>query len=146
ANHRDFKLVRLANKTTFHRDDLPWDMALAWTYKDLDHPITPFAGVIDQLSNDLLVATRASFESDIAGHANIVEGGISFNRGQTRDSRFENVRGRRGALRTSDDQTATNLEAFIEDQFTFGGGFTGIIGATAAHNTREVRRRYTNPT
>lgn len=145
-NRRDFELVRLANTTTLHRDDFTWDVSAAWTYKDLDHPITPFAGVIDQLSNDLLLSTRLRHEHLLFGRPNTLVAGLLHTYGETRDSRYENVRGRRGALRSSDDQTASNLEAWIENQHSLGSGFVAIVGASAARNTRKVERRFTRST
>jgi iron complex outermembrane receptor protein len=137
-NKRDYELVRAASKTTVTAADSTVDFVAAWTYKDLDHPITPFVGVIDQLSNDALIGTTLTNTGDLAGRENQLRAGLLLNVGVTEAATFVNqLGGRRGALSADADQTATNLEAFAEDQLALGGGFTGIVGATAAHNRRE---------
>jgi iron complex outermembrane recepter protein len=144
-NKRDFQLHRLASKTTLTHGATVWDLSAAWTYKDLDHPITPFAGVLDQLSNDLLLGLTSTHTADLFGRENKLRGGILYTRGRTDAAVFENLLGSRGDLRSLDQQTATNLEAFLENQHPLGAGFTGILGLAASRNVRENDRRFQNP-
>ena len=144
-NRRDFELYRLANKTTLRDGDNTWDFTAAWTYKDLDHPITPFAGVLDQLSNDLFAGITFTNTGDLAGRENRFRSGISFSYGSTDYSAFENVLGSRGARRFRDEQTATNLEAFIENQLHLSDELTLTTALAAAYSTRENDRRFSNP-
>ena len=144
-NRRDFELFRFANKTTFRDGENTWDFTAAWTYKDLDHPITPFAGVIDQLSNDLFVGTAFTNTGDIAGRENRFRSGLSFSYGNTNNAVFLNNTGKRGALRNRDDQTATNLEAFVENQHHLTEGLALTTSLAAAYSTRENDRRFSNP-
>ncbi len=130
---RNFDLLRLATKTTVRTGDTRWDFSTAWSYKDLDHPIFQ---VVDQLSNDLLLGATAIHEGDFGGRAHRLRGGLWLNRGQTNAANFVNIAGRRGALVTAATQTATNLEAFVEDQISLGRGFTLVLGASAAANRR----------
>ena len=131
---RDFDLLRLASKTTVRTADTRWDFTAAWSYKDLDHPIFQ---VIDQLSNDLLLGASATHTGNFANHDHRLRAGVLFNRGQTNAANFVNTAGRRGALVASTTQTATNVEAFFEDQLALGHGFTLVAGASAAANRRE---------
>lgn len=140
-NRRDFELYRIADKTTIRNGNDTIELIAAYTYKDLDHPITPFVGVIDQLSNDLLIGGTYTREGQFFGRENRAKAGIFLTRGQTDAATFANVLGKRGALTADADQTATNIEGFVEDQLALGNGFTGILGATAASNTRENKQR-----
>jgi iron complex outermembrane receptor protein len=131
---RDFKLLRLANKTTARTGETVWDFTAAWTHKDLDHPIFQ---VIDQLSNDALLGVAATHAGDFAGRAHRVRAGLLYNRGVTRAANFVNAAGRRTALVSAATQTATNLEAFAEDQVALARHFTLVLGASASTNRRK---------
>ena len=144
-NRRDFELFRLANKTTLRDGANTWDFHAAWSYKDLDHPITPFAGVIDQLSNDLAVGLTFTNTGDLAGRENRFRSGMSFTYGETTDARFLNNLGARGAMRNKDEQTATNLEAFIENRHQLTGALSLTTSLAAAYSTRENDRVFSNP-
>jgi iron complex outermembrane receptor protein len=139
-NKRDFDLVRLASKTTVEVGaDTTIDLITAFTVKDLDHPITPFVGVIDQYSKDLLLGTTLTH----AGDTLFLRAGLMLTQGQTDAATFQNLLGgTRGALTADADQTASNLEIFTEEQIRLGhSGFTAIIGASAAFNRRENDQR-----
>lgn len=134
---RDFELFRLASKTTVVADDQRFDLIAAWTYKDLDHPIFQ---VIDQKSNDALLGATFTDEGEVFGRDQRLRAGLLFLRGETDAANYANVGGSRGNLLQQDQQTATNLEAFLESQLELGAGFTGVLGAVASRNERETRR------
>ncbi|RYD33762.1 MAG: TonB-dependent receptor, partial [Verrucomicrobiaceae bacterium] len=140
--HRDFELFRIASKTTFTNGDNSWDLIAAWTYKDLNHPIFQ---VIDQLSNDALLGLTFTNNSALLSHGNQVRAGVFLTHGVTHAAQYVNASGNRGILLQNSDQIATNLEAFVENQFTIGRGFTAILGASAAHNRRELDRVFAGP-
>lgn len=136
-NRRDYDLFRIASATTLTRGDDRWEFTAAYTYKDLDHPITPFVGVIDQLSSDWLLGTTFIRDGVLAGRDNRLRAGAFLTYGDTSSATFENDFGSRGALLTKAALEATNVEGFVEDQFALGGGFTGILAATASWNRRD---------
>jgi iron complex outermembrane recepter protein len=145
--HRDFDLVRLANKTTFRNGNNTFDLTAAWTYKDLNHPIF---NLVDQLSNDLVLGASVTNAADIFSRENRLKAGVFFTRGQTRANQFGYVGAtgqKKGNLISFNDQTATNIEGYVEDQLSLGAGFTGILGASVSHNTRKNENRFprTNP-
>ena len=144
-NRRDYELFRFANKTTLRDGNNTWDFTAGYTYKDLDHPITPFAGVIDQLSNDLAFGTVFTNTDEIGGRENRFRTGLSFTYGNTTNSVFLNNLGARGALRNRDDQTATNLEGFIENRHYLTDEFSFTAALAAAYSTRENDRDVSNP-
>lgn len=134
---RDFELFRLASKTTVVTGDNSFDLIAAWTYKDLDHPIFQ---VIDQKSNDALLGATFTHDGEVSGRDQRLRAGLLFLRGETDAANYANVGGSRGNLLQQDQQTATNLEAFVESQLELGAGFTGVLGAVASRNERETRR------
>jgi iron complex outermembrane receptor protein len=144
-NRRDFELFRLANKTTLRDGANTWDFHAAWSYKDLDHPITPFAGIIDQLSNDLAVGLTFTNTDDLAERENRFRAGLSLTYGETADTRFLNNLGARGAMRNKDEQIATNLEAFTENRHQLTGALSLTTSLAAAYSTRENDRVFSNP-
>ena len=137
-NHRDYQLFRVADKTTVTNGDNTLEFVAAFTYKDLDHPITPDygLGVLDQLSQDTLLGATWTNSSQLFGRDNRFRTGLSATRGSTDAAVFENKLGKRGSLTSDADQTASNIEAFAEDQLALGSGFTGVVGATAAKDYR----------
>lgn len=137
---RDFDLLRLANKTIIlAAPDTTLQLVSAWTYKDLDHPIFQ---VIDQLSNDALLGITFSNTTDLLGREHLLRAGAFLNRGETSSANFANVLGSRGALISVDEQTATNLETYVESQLALGRGFTSVVGASLARNRRETNRTF----
>jgi len=132
--HRDYELYRIASKTTVENGNHALDVIAAFTYKDLDHPITQ---VIDQLSQDTLLGVTYTHSTELGEHANRFRAGTFLTHGRTDAATYQNLLGKRGNLLADADQTATNLEAFLEDQLALGYGFTGIAGATASYNRRE---------
>jgi iron complex outermembrane recepter protein len=135
-NRRDFELYRIADKTTFRNGDNTVEFLAAYSYKDLDHPITPFAGVIDQLSNDVMLGATFTHDGPLFGRSNRLRTGVFFTRGTIDAATYQNFFGSRGNRTASADQTATNIEGFVEDQLALGNGFTGILGASVASNRR----------
>jgi iron complex outermembrane receptor protein len=134
---RDFELFRIASKTTVTNGNSFIDFIAAWSYKDLDHPIFQ---VVDQKSNDGLLGVTFTNTDDLFDREQRFRAGLLFQRGETDAANYVNVGGHRGALVQKDDQTATNLEAFVEGQLELGAGFTGVLGAAASRNERETRR------
>ena len=145
GNRRDYELFRLANKTTLRDGNNTWDFTAGYTYKDLDHPITPFAGVLDQLSNDLSLGMAFTNSDELMGRENRFRTGISFTYGNTNAATFLNVLGNRGAPRTRDEQTATNLEFFAENRHHLTDSLSLNVALGAAYSTRQNKRGFTNP-
>jgi iron complex outermembrane receptor protein len=131
---RDFDLIRLANKTSVKNGDTLFEVSSAWSYKDLDHPIFE---VIDQLSNDFLFGVTATNTSELFGRENQLRAGVLYTTGMTTDSRFANSGGSRGILTKRYEQTATNLEGFVEDQHAVGNDLTVVLGTSASMNRRD---------
>jgi iron complex outermembrane receptor protein len=139
---RDYDLARLANKTTVRAGANTLEMFSAVTYKDLDHPIFQ---VIDQVSRDYLWGANITHQSTLFGRENRIKSGVIITHGETNAAQLgyaSPTSSRRGALISDDDQVATNFEAFVEDQYEFAPGWTGVIGGIASHNKRKNTRRF----
>ena len=139
---RDYDLFRLANKTTLRSGANTFEMTSAFTYKDLDHPIFQ---VIDQLSQDYLWGFAVTNESELFGRQNRLKAGVLFTYGETDAAQFgytSPTSSKRGAKIQDDVQVASNLEAYIEDQYELSHGFTAVLGASASHNRRENTREF----
>ena len=136
---RDFELHRLASKTTITNGNNTFDLTAAWTYKDLFHPIFQ---VVDQESNDALLGFTFTNADELWGREQRLRAGLLFTRGETKAANYQNIAGSRGLLLQKNDQTASNLEAFVESQLELGAGFTGILGAAVSRNERENRRTF----
>ncbi len=137
---RDFDLMRVANKSTLRSGDYSLELFGAMTYKDLNHPIFQ---VLDQLSRDFMAGGNLTYASEVMGRENRLKAGVLFTHGETNAAQFaytSPTSSRRGAKLQEDDQKATNVEAFIEDQYDLGRGFTGVLGMIASHNRRKNTR------
>lgn len=111
---RDYNLLRIANKTTWQIDDNRLSISGFWSRKDLDHPIL---FVIDQLTNDFGVSVRDDYTGDVLGHKNSLIFGFSPTWGYVNDTRYLNVFGQRGQKFADTDQSALNLDFYVQDQF-----------------------------
>ena len=139
---RDFDLIRIANKTTIRSGEFTAEMFGAFSYKDLDHPIFQ---VFDQLSRDFTAGGNITHIGEWMGRENRLKAGLLFTHGETDAAQFGYVSptsSRRGAKLQHDDQSATNVEAFIEDHYDLGSGFTGVAGMIASHNRRQNTREF----
>ncbi|MES2996259.1 MAG: TonB-dependent receptor [Verrucomicrobiota bacterium] len=137
-NRRDYEHLRFSNHTAVVNGPHAWSFITGYSYKDLDHPITPFVGVIDQLSHDTFVGAGYAHEGEIGGRTHQFRAGLNWQHGITDNATFANLPGGTRAPLTGDaDQTADNFSLYAEEQLGLGGGFTGILGASAAYNIRD---------
>ncbi len=139
---RDFDLIRIANKTTVRSGDYAMEAFGAFSYKDLDHPIFQ---VLDQRSQDFTAGGNITHTSEWMNRENRLKAGVLLTHGEINAAQFgysSPTSTRRGAILQDDDQMATNVEAFIEDQYELGAGFTGVAGMIASHNRRQNTRKF----
>lgn len=136
---RDLQLLRGASKTTVRLGDTVVDATLGWTYKDLDHPISP---VVDQSSNDQLAALTATSVNELAGHTNRLKAGLMWTGNRVNAANFANLGGARGALTAQANNIARNTELWIEDQFSLTPSVTLIGGSSFAWNQRRNEQEF----
>lgn len=132
--HRNFTLWRVANKTTYERDDHHLTLSTYWSQKELDHPILY---VIDQFGNDLGLNLRYDYTGDVADHRNRFTLGIQPTYGQLQDDRYANVFGIRGAKLNGENRSAANVTLYGEDQFYLHPAFSVIVGSQVSYAQRK---------
>lgn len=137
--HRDFNLLRVANKTTYAWDAQRIDFGAWYAYKALWHPIFQ---VLDINSNDYGFDVRYTNETPLAGRRNILTLGFSPTRGTATDDRYANVAGTAGALTAQSDQTAVNFELYAENQHYLTERWVLVLGAQAARSARKYEDKF----
>ncbi len=133
---RNYTLLRLANKTTFKRDDRRLSLTTFWTRKDLNHPILY---VLDQYSNDFGLHIQYHDLGDLLGHRNRFTAGLLPTIGVLQDNRYANKLGARGIKIADSEQTALNLNLYGEDAFYFLPDAAVVLGAQAVYARRKNR-------
>lgn len=137
---RNYKLFRVANKTTWQEEDQRLSLSTFWAHKDLDHPIL---FVIDQLSNDFGAFLRYDNTGELSGHRNRLTIGASPTWGVVEDNRFNNVLGKRapaGAPFFPDSdshQTSQNYDFYAEDQFWITNRVALSLGGQLTYASRK---------
>jgi iron complex outermembrane receptor protein len=139
---RNYKLFRLAHKTTWQEDDQRLSLSTFWSNKDLDHPIL---FVIDQLSNDFGASLRYDNTGDVLGHRNRLTIGASPTWGVVEDNRFNNVLGKRGPAGAplfpdpDSHQTSQNYDLYAQNQFWVTRKVALSIGSQLTYAIRDNR-------
>lgn len=160
---RNIDLWRVANKTTFNFDNTQLELGVFYSKKDLYHPIVdlaylsflpfpPFStgtfatlGVIDQKTDDYGLTAKLKHSSELAGMENEWVVGISPTYGETRDKRYRNINGQKGALTNDFDLTASNFEAFAEDRLYLTHDLSVIAGLQYTRSKRKADDNFINP-
>jgi iron complex outermembrane receptor protein len=130
---RNYRLLRLANKTTYSDGDNTLTLSAFWSWKDLYHPIYQ---VLDQQSNDLGFDLRYDRKGQWRGHDNTFTVGTGFMYGATHDNRFFNINGTRGAQVGAYLLQATNLSFYFQNQLHLTKKLSFVAGAQVAYSTR----------
>jgi iron complex outermembrane receptor protein len=123
-NKRDFDLQRVAYKLNW----LPGDQSAVqfstfYSAKDLFHPIFQ---VLEQDSEDYGADLRWSLAAPFGRDSDALVLGTRAVRGETRDDRFVNVGGERGARTDQSDQTADHVTAYGEYRLGFAERWAAI--------------------
>ena len=139
---RDFKLYRVANKTSYTWDDQRLDSSLSWSNKDLFHPIFQ---IIDQVSNDFSVDLRYTGDKDLFGRKNRFILGIRQIMGITEADQFGyvGITGQtRGPQTLESTQIATSSTLFAENQHYLFEQLALVLGFQADWSTRNNDVRF----
>ena len=157
VNRRDVDLWRIANKTTFNWDSNTLELGAYYVNKTLYHPIVdlnfllgfgvppafvPTLGVLDQHTDDYGLTAKLTHEGHLFGHANTIIAGVSPTYGINDDKRYRNVNQKRGTKTNQFDQSAKNIETFIEDRLHVTPKLQVIAGLQYAHATREQKDEF----
>lgn len=131
---RDFDLTRIANRTVYSLGEARIEAGAWAAHKKLFHPIFQ---VLDIISDDYGFDLRFVSESPFLGRRNLLTIGFSPALTEQTDDRYANVGGNRGARTAQSDQTATNLDLYVENQHYVGPADALILGAQASRASRK---------
>lgn len=152
VNRRDIHLGRIANKTVLQWQTTRLELGAFYSRKDLYHPIIrlfPFAGdttdVINQKSDDYGLSARLSHQGHLFGLGNEFIVGMSPSYGETDARNYQNLNAHRGQLINRMEQTASNLETFVENRLLLSPEWTLIAGVQHVHARRKSRDRLIRP-
>ncbi len=131
---RDFRLIRIADKTSWQLDDTQRIEASGfYADKRLFHPIFQ---VINQDNNDLGLNLKYENTRELFGHRNRVVVGTRYVYGQTQETDFANVGGQNGAQTDASDQSARSVQLYAENQFYVLPQLALSIGAQGSRDRR----------
>jgi iron complex outermembrane receptor protein len=136
---RDFDLARVSNRTAYRFGDSRIEVGAWVARKELYHPIFQ---VLDINSDDYGLDLRFVSEAALLGRRNLLTVGFSPALTEQSDNRFANVNGSRGARTAQSEQTAVNLDFYVEDQLYVGARDALILGAQATRSTRKYEDQF----
>lgn len=138
---RDHDDVRVALTV---RTPLAVDQTLEWQaqyyYQRLDHPL-PFA-VIDDKTTNWSTELRYLRAAPLFDHGNRFTLGLQYAGTRQADANIQNRQGQRGALLTSDMNTATNVGVYAEEQFDATQTLTLVGGLRLQYSHSGDRDRF----
>lgn len=148
-NERDINLTRIANKTTLKFDHSTLELGAFYSKKSLFHPIIDLydvtggfvdtLGVIDQESDDYGLTAKFTHQGHLFDLPNTFIAGITPAYGETDAKNYHNENAHRGALVNKFDQTALNVEVFLEDRLSLTQDLTLNAGLQYIHAKRESK-------
>jgi iron complex outermembrane receptor protein len=136
---RDFDLTRVSNRTTYDFGDSRIEVGAWVAHKKLFHPIFQ---VLDVVSDDYGMDLRFVSEVPLLGGRNLLTVGFSPALTDQTDDRFANIGGTRGMRTAASDQTAQNLDLYLENQHYIGERDAFVIGAQATRTSRKYADRF----
>jgi iron complex outermembrane recepter protein len=134
---RDFKLYRIANKSSYVWDEQTLDGTFSWSNKDLFHPIFQ---IVDQASNDFSVGLSYTNEKDLAGRKNQFTLGTRQILGITEADQFgyaATTGQARGPQTLDSTQTATSSTLFAENRHYVIEPLALVLGLQLDWSTRQ---------
>lgn len=134
---RNLNVVRLANKTVVPFDAFNLEVGAWYAFRDLDHAITRFAGVIVQQENEVGGFARLTGDVDFGGRNIAWLVGAEIAASDNDAQRFENLFGSRGELDTQSDQDARNILVYGQANVSLTDGLTAVIGVQYLNTLRD---------
>lgn len=133
---RNLDVFRLATRTVARLDDVTLEGGLWTSYRQLDHAITRFAGIIDQQEREFGIYGRATLERSLFSMPISWTLGLQGNTGDNNNRRWENNFGERGELRSSSDQDASNILLYGQGDLALNDRWSLVGGVQFLHAER----------
>lgn len=126
---RNLDVFRVANKTAIPLDIAMLEAGAWYAFRDLDHAITRFAGILVQEEHEIGGFFRLTGDDDLAGRRIdwVIGAEIAASGNDAR--RFRNDSGARGALTRRSNQDARNVLVYGQADIPLTDELTAVIGA-----------------
>ncbi len=134
---RNLDVFRISNKTVVPLADTSLEAGAWYAYRDLDHAITRFAGVIAQEEHEIGGFLRLAGYDDLAGRTVDWAVGAEIAASDNDARRFENEFGARGDLTSRSDQDARNLLVYGQADIPLANDLTAMVGVQYLDTLRE---------
>lgn len=135
---RDLEFWRLAQRTVLQ---LPGagqlEAGAHYTRRDMFHPITRFAGVIDQSGDEYGLFARFEQPWEGAAGTHRLQLGLNADRGSVDALAWENIGGQPGALREAAEQRSANLTGHGRVELALAEDWLAVLGANWQWSERE---------
>ncbi len=125
---RNLDVFRIANKTAIPLDSATLEVGAWYAFRDLDHAITRFAGIIVHDEHEVGGFLRLAGHDDWAGRKVDWVIGAEIAASENDARRFQNNFGASGALRSRSDQDARNLLIYGQADVSLTDRLTAIFG------------------
>lgn len=141
---RDLSTFRLGQRTEWETPDGKWSFYTNYQYLDFDHLINEgnfrFNRLIDYDSDDLQIGLHGEENGSFFGRKNTVRFNTRFNYGRQQENGFGGfVRPGTPASQIDRENTATNIQFYIENDLTFAPHHHLILGTGWQTSTRRTR-------
>ena len=136
---RDFEVLRVANKTTWKREDQEISGGIYAVSKQLYHPIFQ---IIDQDSMNYGAYATWRQDGALAGRANRLTVGTRVGTGDTDARRYVNLAGDYGDLTSKAREQSRNAALFAENRTELAPEWTGIVAAQGTYAERDYDDRF----
>ncbi|MCG8591148.1 MAG: TonB-dependent receptor [Proteobacteria bacterium] len=139
---RNLDVYRASNVTKIELDHASIEGSFWFAYRDLDHAITRFAGIIDQEEKEYGGQLRAEGDFVWADRDFAWVVGASVASSDNDARAFENDFGDRGDLRSRSDQDARNWFVYAQADAEITDSWTAIAGLQYLDTKRKNRARF----
>jgi iron complex outermembrane receptor protein len=139
ARNYDYTRVAFTVRTPFTTTQA-LEAAAQFNYQNLDHPLS-FA-IIDDVTYTWGTEVRYLLTAPLLGHANRFTLGLQYAGTHQRDKNFANVQGQRGDETKNQTNKATNVGAYLEEQFDATNALTLVAGGRLQYAYRSVSDRF----
>ena len=134
---RNLDLFRIANKTVVPLGGVTLEAGAWYAFRELDHAITRFAGVIAHEEHDAGGFLRLTGDAALWGLSSEWVLGAEVVASDNDARRFENVSGERGALRSQSDQDARNVLVYGQLDIALSETLTAVLGVQSLATFRD---------
>ncbi|MCH9699132.1 MAG: TonB-dependent receptor [Gammaproteobacteria bacterium] len=134
---RNLDVYRVANRTVAKFDAFTVEGGAWYSFRNLDHAITRFAGIIDQNEDEVGVYGRGYGDVDLGFATVDWTLGMQVNYGDNNARRLENDFGARGPLRSRSNQESENYITYAQADIRFIKELGFIVGGQYIRSQRE---------